>query len=164
MNITLDKDKAVDFLSSLRRASFAALNDRKLATYYAGHNDVVNTLISIIKHWPVQEPLPEEELEGAIDGITEEAPLEEDPKKEEEPPKAEKPKKKGRPKKKPEPKKETKKRDTTQGIDCAWVASLRSQGLTFERIADKIGCSVSSAHRAYNNYLGQFDRKSKEED
>ena len=44
-------------------------------------------------------------------------------------------------------------------IDVSYLVSRKQRGLTYKQLGEEFGISQSTAHRLYNDYINQFDKK-----
>ena len=115
--------------------------------YYYGWNEAVSTLVYALETEDRCEKKIDE-LKKTIEELRAEPKEVKAPKEPEE--EAIKPPKRQQPKKLKEPK-------SKKPIDKGHIASLRSQGKTFDQIAEIYGCGRSTVYRAYQDYLKQFE-------
>lgn len=118
-----------------------------IGSYLYGKNEVINYVVDMLTH------LPEIKQEDPKNIALSQKEVVKEPKKEKISEKVAK-----RKTKTVEEHKKAK-RVNTSNIDVSYLVSRKQRGLTYKQLGEEFGISQSTAHRLYNDYINQFNKK-----
>lgn len=117
------------------RITYTCDEPKAIRSYRAGYNDAMRDVIDMLEHIQVAEdPNKIAKVEKEI--------VKEKPKEKVDKPKA-----------------KTVKKVRASSIDVSYLVSRKQRGLTYKQLGEEFGISQSTAHRLYNDYINQFNKK-----
>ncbi len=127
----------------VKRLRFQSETDPEpIRLYRAGYNDAMREVIDLFNYTrDIQHALEVKEDPNKIAKVEKEKPKEKSCKKVD------------------KPKAKTVKKVGASSIDVSYLVSRKQRGLTYKQLGEEFGISQSTAHRLYNDYINQFNKK-----